>query len=276
MMKKKTKKNSVRTQVNLGLLRELVKELAGKVKLMNEDYRQRFEKLVNGNDAISFFEQSSDVALDAGFLDKVEHLSKQLARKWGEEFTVFGSKFSKKLIKGVDHQTDIDLKKLFADMMTIKVKRSKETKQLMKAKAIEASNLIVTIQDGYTKQVNNSVFRLMAVPKQTLKKFQEEFFLMLKDNFKKHRNKAINVAMDQTRKCYQWTSATKMMEAGVTKFIWRHTAGSVEPRKLHMKYNGKVFEYANPPIVDEKTGEKGLPATAINCKCYAEPFIELE
>lgn len=273
--KKKKKKNSIRTQVNAGLLRELVNELTSQIKSMNEEYKQIFHHLFNSNDAVSFFEQSSGVSLDAGFLDRVEHISKQLAKKWSKEFTIFGSKFAKKLTKAVDHQTDIDVKKLF-EPMTIKLKRSKETKQIMKAKAIEASNLIVTIQDDYTKQVNNAVFRLMAVPKQTLEKFQSEFFLMLKSNFRRHRNKAINVAMDQTRKCYQWTSATKMMDAGVKKFIWRHTAGSVEPRKLHMKYNGKIFDYDNPPIIDERTGERGLPATAINCKCYAEPFIELE
>lgn len=64
-------------------------------------------------------------------------------------------------------------------------------------------------------------------------------------------------------------TAARCGAAGVTHAIWR-TAGDLDVRESHKKMNGKVFEIANPPIVD---GKPLLPGATFNCRCYIEPVI---
>ena len=66
-----------------------------------------------------------------------------------------------------------------------------------------------------------------------------------------------------------------MRDVGITQFKWVHAGGSKDPRNYHKNVlNGKVFNVDDPPIIDQKTGERGYPGQAINCKCYQVPVIE--
>ena len=40
--------------------------------------------------------------------------------------------------------------------------------------------------------------------------------------------------------------------------------------------NGGIFDFDNLPVIDEKTGERGIPGQAINCKCRMRPIVEFE
>lgn len=99
------------------------------------------------------------------------------------------------------------------------------------------------------------------------------------------RERARFIAVDQTRKANVFISARKMREAGIKKFRWRHSAGSETPRPHHAAawkedgtggLNGGVFEIGNPPLIDLKSGERGLPGQLINCRCSMEPVIDFE
>lgn len=82
------------------------------------------------------------------------------------------------------------------------------------------------------------------------------------------------IARDQVHKINATYDVERMKSAGVKKFKWRHSGGGKEPRPLHVGYDGEVFEYDNPPIIDDRTGERGLPGQAINCRCYMVPVVE--
>lgn len=82
------------------------------------------------------------------------------------------------------------------------------------------------------------------------------------------------IARDQVHKINATYDVERMKSAGVKKFKWRHSGGGKEPRVLHMEYDGEVFEYDNPPIIDKRTGERGFPGQAINCRCYMVPVVE--
>ena len=65
----------------------------------------------------------------------------------------------------------------------------------------------------------------------------------------------------------------RLQKLGVHKYMWHHSRGSLHPRKLHEKYDGQIFEFDNPPIIDEKTGERGGPGQLVNCHCFAAPVV---
>ena len=69
--------------------------------------------------------------------------------------------------------------------------------------------------------------------------------------------------------------AAKYQEEGITEFKW-HTNIDGRERPLHKELNGQIFRFDNPPIIDERTGEKGLPAQTYNCRCTMSPVINKE
>jgi len=67
----------------------------------------------------------------------------------------------------------------------------------------------------------------------------------------------------------------KYKEEGFTEFKW-HTNIDGRERPLHKELHGQVFRFDNPPIIDERTGQKGLPAQTYNCRCTFSPVINKE
>lgn len=60
-------------------------------------------------------------------------------------------------------------------------------------------------------------------------------------------------------------------EMGFDKFIWRTITDGRE-RPLHEALNGTTWSYDDPPVIDERTGQKGLPGETYNCRCTAIPY----
>jgi SPP1 gp7 family putative phage head morphogenesis protein len=81
------------------------------------------------------------------------------------------------------------------------------------------------------------------------------------------------VALDQVRKVSASVNSARIQELGVKTFVWIHTGGERYPRKLHQSYSGKEFRYDDLPVIDDRTGERGIPGAAINCRCVARPVL---
>jgi SPP1 gp7 family putative phage head morphogenesis protein len=88
--------------------------------------------------------------------------------------------------------------------------------------------------------------------------------------------RARNIALDQTRKAYNNVNKGRMQAIGVKKFQWVHSGGGQHPRELHLELDGNVYSFDELPIIDERTGERGIPGQAINCKCTMIPVIEFD
>ena len=55
---------------------------------------------------------------------------------------------------------------------------------------------------------------------------------------------------------------------GFDKFIWK-CIGDSRTRDLHRHLNNTTWSYDRPPIIDERTGQTGLPGESYNCRCTA-------
>jgi len=95
------------------------------------------------------------------------------------------------------------------------------------------------------------------------------------------------IANDQIAKATQMMQLNVWRAQGWKTVQWRHSHKVQEPRKLHVtKWNGKkpdkdgrvngldgyVFPIDKPPVIDEKTGERGYPGQLINCTCFLIPI----
>lgn len=85
------------------------------------------------------------------------------------------------------------------------------------------------------------------------------------------------IAADQTRKITSTMNVERMKSAGVRRWRWVHSGGGREPRELHLQLDGQEFSYDDePPIIDQRTGERGYPGQLINCRCVQVPVIDFE
>jgi hypothetical protein len=144
---------------------------------------------------------------------------------------------------------------------------------------MEATNLIKTVPTEYMERVAEALrrdFRNEAQPEgRTLS--QE---IAASTRITLQRAKVI--ARDQTAKMTSSFNATRQKSAGITEYIWRtakdqrvvgRPAGLFpvgNPKHMnHYEREGKTFRWDKPP-------PDGHPGMAIQCRCYAEPIIDLD
>tara|TARA_R110000822_G_scaffold84867_3_gene199043 strand:- start:23807 stop:24574 length:768 start_codon:yes stop_codon:yes gene_type:complete len=76
------------------------------------------------------------------------------------------------------------------------------------------------------------------------------------------------IARDQTSKLNSALNQQRQQNLGVEEYIWR-TAGDGRVRDSHAANNGKIFKWNEPPK------ETGHPGQDIQCRCVAQPIINL-
>lgn len=204
----------------------------------------------------------------------------KLLDDYTKKFNLLSSTFSSDMVSNIDKQVARDLGASLKDLsggLTIKTDSiSNVTKNIMSASVDQSTTLIRSIPQDYITEVREIIMRTFGSPSGNFESTVKEIDKLLDTRFRKYKNKAKNLVLDQTRKAYAGISDQRMREVGVTKYRWKHTGGSVEPRPYHKNVlDGKVFSLDDPPIINPSTGERGHPGDAINCKCYKIPVIEL-
>lgn len=106
-----------------------------------------------------------------------------------------------------------------------------------------------------------------ASPKSISKYFQSRWGIA--------QRKADFLARNETRILTNTYKAAKYQEDGFSEFRWVTNMDGRE-RKLHAEHNNKVYQFDDPPVIDERTCQKGLPGQTYNCRCNLIPVINTE
>lgn len=85
-------------------------------------------------------------------------------------------------------------------------------------------------------------------------------------------------ATDQTLQLHADLTKEKHQSVGIKRYFWtdsndervRHRHGELG----ELSDIGQAFEYANPPIIDPRTGRRGNPGDDYYCRCTAFPVLE--
>ena len=91
---------------------------------------------------------------------------------------------------------------------------------------------------------------------------------LIANEFGGSMNKARFLARQETSLFVAEVRDNRYEDAGITKYKWS-SSHDVRVRELHDELNGKVFSYSSPPIIDDNTGERGVPGQAFGCRCVA-------
>jgi len=139
------------------------------------------------------------------------------------------------------------------------------------AKAVIAQNvsLIKSIPEEYLTDVQGAVLRSITDGRgldDLTKYFAKQEGIT--------ERRAYNIATDQTHKAYNGFNRARMTGAGIRKFEWVHSGGGLHPRILHMDVlDGQIYAFDKLPVIDDRTGERGIPGQAVNCRCTMVPVI---
>jgi len=127
----------------------------------------------------------------------------------------------------------------------------------------ENVSLIRSIPEEYFKKVESIVFTGTtqgSTAGSMIKQLQE----LGVSTFKR----AKLIARDQSSKINSAINQQRQQNLGVEEYVWR-TAGDERVRPNHDSKNGKTFRWDDPPK------DTGHPGTDIQCRCVAQPIINI-
>lgn len=229
---------------------------------------------------------------DAWLTTDVEQRFSRLGKKWQKRFEEYAKNKSPAFIRKILKQTDLQLKStlkdyfaqekftLFGDVIP------EPLRQVMKAHVAENVALITSIPLQYAERVKGAVYRAITGAG-TLKDLTKE----LRKYGQMSLRRAKLIAGDQTRKAFTTLAVKRMEQVGISKYKWVHTGAGKTHREYHKRrwdgksglkdgqpngLNGFIFDLQHLPVIDKKTGERGLPNQLPYCHCLMAPVITFE
>ena len=239
------------------------------IERMRTDYERELKKQLKP--AIKAAAMDSNLGSQLGFMFG------GLEDKWGKFFGKLSRDLAGSVVNQINQTSkrnfDASLKDLSGGL-TIKTPKMPEAmlSELQAATRVNVG-LIRSIQSQYHEKVFQAVMNNVG-DAESIKGAAEK--LVSKTYFigETVSERAAFIARDQTSKLTTATNIARMESAGIKKVRWRHSGGSADPRKLHLSYDGQEFDIDNPPIIDERTGERGWAGSTYNCRCYLVPIVD--
>lgn len=96
----------------------------------------------------------------------------------------------------------------------------------------------------------------------------EEIQDMIRERFDVSESRANLIGRDQTNKYHGDLNRSRQVEAGINKYRWRGVMDERE-RDSHVEKEGEVYSWDDPPA------DTGHPGEDYQCRCWAEPIIDL-
>lgn len=257
--------------------KERLKKLASRMTRETERVLARFFK---GDLSEDYFKEQDSleseqrVVLDESISSQARILISKLKKKYKKIFVEKADLYADDMIRESNkvNKKSVELSfKLLSGGLGIKTAIASEgLSEIMKSSKIENISLIESIYGQYFMNVDGDVMR--GISSGTTTQINENIFK--RGSITERR--AGNIANDQTRKVYNNMNKQRMQSQGLNKFIWRHSSGGQFPRQDHIDMDGNIYSFDDLPVIDRRTGEKGIPGQAINCRCFMVPVIEFE
>jgi SPP1 gp7 family putative phage head morphogenesis protein len=146
-----------------------------------------------------------------------------------------------------------------------------ELHDMLDASVKENVALIKRVPSKYFEQMQGDVMRSIQTGEGL-----KDLIPALEERGVKVRNWAQNVAMDQTRKAFNGLNRGRMQALNMDEWEWIHGGGSNHPREYHRdELNGNIYSFSDLPVIDKRTGEKGIPGQLPFCRCTMRPVFRL-
>ena len=262
------------------------KRLVNLTKRMTKEVERETKRLFNTKHSDDYFDAQKDDAKEAAETssDVVIAYDESITSKTKRLMALLNKKYTK-IFK--------DKSKLYADDMVDDLNASslsytkRSLKDLSGGLVIKAPAMTAALADMSAAIIQENIELITSIPEEYLKNVQGSMMRSISNGDLQGLNNTIkasgavserrakNIADDQVRKGYNAITAKRLVNNGVSKFKWIHSGGGQKPRQDHVNMDGNIYSFDDLPIIDERTGERGVPGQAINCRCTMNPVIEL-
>jgi len=218
------------------------------------------------------------VAQDSSFTDR---LIKKLKERFTLKFAYEAPRIAETLVERANQSTTRQLQSSLRDAgLEITLKSdffAGATREVMQKHIAYNVNLIKRIPARFLDQVYDDVEKALGPNGNGL----QDLIPAMEKRYADNSRWARHVALDQTRKAYNDLTAEKMQSIDQDEYEWIHSAGSDHPREYHLKrwpdgLNGGRFKLSDPPIIDDKTGQRGKPGDLPFCRCRMRPIVRFK
>lgn len=222
-----------------------------------------------------FEADAADAAMDASLASQARILTNALTKRFDELFSKRAYPLAEQMVNGANksstQQLTTSLKEMSGGLTLKTTVLNGPINEIIKASVAENVSLIKNISEQATTAIQGAVMRGITNGNglaDILPAIQRQHGITTR--------RARNIAGDQTRKAYNNINKARMQSLGVKRFEWLHSGGGAEPRRDHIAMSGNIYSFDDPPIIDPRTGERGIPGQAINCRCRMIPVLEFE
>lgn len=222
----------------------------------------------------AFGHDATEFAQDASIASQARILMNALMSKFDALFARVAAPIAETMVDQVDRNSETTLKSSLKELsgnMSFKTDvLTGPLNDVLTATVAENVGLIKRVPEKYLNDIQGMVMRSIQTGEVNLREELGKYNVSV-------RNWAKNVALDQTRKAYNGINKGRMQALGVKKFEWVHSQGSNKPREYHKNVlNGNVYSFDDLPIIDKRTGEKGIPGQLPYCRCTMRPIMEFD
>lgn len=253
---------------NAAIQQEYVSSILALIRRMAEEVKREMVKMLDAA-ALDGAAMDENIAVSArvalnGLMSKYETLFNRVAKKATRRMMA-------RTLKNSSVTLGASLRELAPNLNINTDVLTGRLNEVISASTTEAANLIKLIPQKYLGDVQGAVMRSI-----TTGNGLADLVPYLNAKYDQNIRHARNVAMDQTRKAYTSINRERMAAVGVKKFRWLHIGGSQHPREDHVAMSGQVYSLDDPPVIDKRTGERGLPGQAIFCRCVMRPIVSFD
>ena len=246
------------------------KELEALVARMAKGVKRDAERLFRSPVA------TESIALDASLGSQARIAMNGLTRRYTEMFARVANRLATTMVEQADRTSAASVA---ASLRELSGRSTLSSGQLAKGavgeitKAAVAENvaLIKSIPERYLLNVQGAVMRSI-----TSGNGLQDLIPALLEQEGMTARRARNIALDQTRKTLSAVNAGRMKANGIRKFRWIHTGGGQKPRQDHMDMDGNIYDFDDLPVIDQRTGERGIPGQAPQCRCSMQPLLDFD
>lgn len=254
---------------NAGVEQRYYSNLLALIRRMTAETEKEIRKLFDTEHAQEYFAEDASIAAQARILTNA------LIRKFDALFATNAPGMADAF---ADQSNAASSKALHSSIQQLSGGLSLKTttlqgglKDILSATVTENVALIKSIPEKYLNGVQQAVMRSI-----TTGNGLQDLVPYLSKNKGITERRARMIANDQTRKAFNNLNKGRMQALGIEEYEWLHTGGSNEPRRLHIEMSGNIYKFAEPPIIDTDTGERGIPGQLINCRCRMVPVINFK
>jgi uncharacterized protein with gpF-like domain len=261
-------------RVNIVIQQRYENKLRALVLKMVNSTNKEIKTIFHGKTAKIYFIYAQDAKKEKGLSLKAKIALAALFLKFKRMFNKLGRKYAVNMVADTDKYASSVVKSSLKTLLNENVNTTPTTPtgaQRIQSLINENQLLIVSLATYYFTQATGYVMRAISsgVPQNIESDLKKQEGITLR--------RATNIAVDQTQKAMQSIGMQKLIDQDINLFEWVYTFRSKEQRKTHVKMNGTIHSFDNPPIVNgDNPGESpryGLPGSEPNCKCIMRPVL---